>query len=84
MLDGMLYVLLIAVLLVTARWTLLFLVQALVRLVQVLVSLAGTVSDVAQAERQADEILTLPLHEYLTTSDLDYMAAQIRAFYQGS
>ena len=43
MLDGMLYVLLIAVLLVTARWTLLFLVQALVRLVQVLVSLAGTV-----------------------------------------
>ena len=39
--------------------------------------------EMPEAERQADEILTLPLNEYLDTSDLDYMAAQVRAFYQG-
>ena len=42
MLDAMLYILFIAVLLLTARWTLVFLAQAVVSLVQVLVGLTGT------------------------------------------
>lgn len=40
--------------------------------------------EMPEAERQADEILTLPLHEYLVESDLDYVAATIRAFYRTS
>ena len=43
MLDALLYILFVIVVLVTARWTVLFLIQALVSLVRVLVSLAGTV-----------------------------------------
>ncbi len=38
--------------------------------------------DCPNAERQADEILTLPLHEYLTPDDLGYMAEQIHTFYR--
>lgn len=37
--------------------------------------------DMPEAERQAAEILTLPLHEYLTADQLAYTVAQIRAFY---
>lgn len=43
MLDMLLYILFIAVLLITARWTLMFLFQALASLIRALVSLAGTV-----------------------------------------
>ncbi len=34
------------------------------------------------AERHADEILTLPLHEFLEDSEVEYVAEQIRAFYR--
>ena len=37
--------------------------------------------DCPEAERQADEILTLPLHEYLTDDDIQYMSTTIHAFY---
>lgn len=37
-----------------------------------------------EAERQADEILTLPLHEFLQDSELEYMAETIRDFYRTS
>lgn len=43
MLDMLLYILFIVVLLITARWTLMFLFQALASLIRALVSLAGTV-----------------------------------------
>lgn len=43
MLDMMLYILFIVVLLAAARWIVVFLFQALASLIQVLVSLAGTV-----------------------------------------
>ncbi|HNP86620.1 MAG: hypothetical protein JST60_18040 [Chloroflexi bacterium SZAS-1] len=43
MLDMMLYIFFIVVLLAAARWIVVFLFQALASLVQVLVSLAGTV-----------------------------------------
>lgn len=39
--------------------------------------------DIPNAERQANEILTLPLHEYLTDNEAWYMLAQIRAFFGG-
>lgn len=34
------------------------------------------------AERHAREILTLPLHEYLTDDEVYYMADQVKAFYR--
>lgn len=37
--------------------------------------------DMPVAERHAGEILTLPMHEYLTLDDLTYMVAAIREFY---
>ena len=39
--------------------------------------------EMPEAERQAAEILTLPLNEYLTSDQLAYMVEQIRAFYAG-
>lgn len=38
--------------------------------------------DCPVAERLAGEILTMPLHEYLSESDVYYMADQIRAYYR--
>lgn len=38
--------------------------------------------DCLVAERHADEILTLPLHEFLRDDELAYMAEQVRAFYR--
>lgn len=40
------------------------------------------VGDCPVAERQAEQILTLPQHEYLTEDDLGYMVEQIRSFYR--
>lgn len=37
--------------------------------------------DCPEAERQANEILTLPLHEYLDDDDLTYMSEVIHSFY---
>lgn len=34
------------------------------------------------AERHARTMLTLPMHEFLTDDDLEYMATQIRGFYE--
>ena len=45
-------------------------------------SLGYREGDCPVAERQAREILTLPLHEYLADDDIAYMAAAVRAFYQ--
>lgn len=38
--------------------------------------------DCPMVEQQAQETLTLPMHEYLTDDDLGYMADTIRAFYR--
>ena len=37
--------------------------------------------DFPVCERQAERMLTLPCHEYLTTQEIDYMVACVRGFY---
>jgi dTDP-4-amino-4,6-dideoxygalactose transaminase len=39
--------------------------------------------DFPAAERYADEIITLPAHQYVTPEQIDYIASAIRAFYSG-
>ncbi|MBI3494111.1 MAG: DegT/DnrJ/EryC1/StrS family aminotransferase [Acidobacteria bacterium] len=38
--------------------------------------------DFPVTERYADEIITLPAHQYVTADQIDYMAGTIRAFYR--
>ena len=38
--------------------------------------------DFPKAEYQADHILTLPIHEYLTESQIDYVLHHVRKFYE--
>ena len=44
-------------------------------------SLGYKPGDCPVAERQANEVMTLPMNEYLNESDMDYMSEQIHGFY---
>jgi len=35
------------------------------------------------SERQAEEIITLPAHQHVTTEQIDHVASSIRSFYAG-
>jgi len=45
-------------------------------------SLGYKKGDFPIAEKQADEIITLPAHQHITSEQVTYMAEQIKAFYQ--
>ncbi|MCP4713019.1 MAG: DegT/DnrJ/EryC1/StrS family aminotransferase [Planctomycetes bacterium] len=43
---------------------------------------AGNQSALPRCERQAQRILSLPIHQYLSTEEVDYVIEKIRNFYQ--
>ena len=43
---------------------------------------AGVQPALPRCERQAQRILSLPVHQYLRTEDVDYVIEKIRNFYQ--